>query len=162
VTLDPPAIRWLRSNWPGLALAIGLAAVISGALLLYRWRRRVFFRSPEILARLFDVLGQWAARLRVSWLPSQTPLEHAAAFNETVPEAEPAVNRLANMFVAKYYGRETPSIEAVSGLIRDWSRLEPNLWKRWVVQAARMERLRQALRKTNRRSDSDRLRPTGL
>ena len=50
----------------------------------------------------------------------------------------------------------------MAGLIRDWNQLEPNLWKRWVVQSARMERLRQALRRTKRRSDSDRLRPTGL
>ena len=115
VTLDPPAIRWLRSNWPGLALTVGLLALIGGALLLLRWRRQVFFQSPEILARLFDVLSQWAARLRVSWLPSQTPLERAAAFNETVPEAGPAVDRLANLFVAKYYGRATPSSEDCVG-----------------------------------------------
>ena len=162
VTLDPPAIRWLRSNWPGLALAVGLLALIGGALLLLRWRRQVFFQSPEILARLFDVLSQWAARLRVSWLPSQTPLERAAAFNEMVPEAGPAVDRLANLFVARYYGRATPSTEDVSGLVKDWGRLEPSLWKRWGVQAARMDRLRKALRRSKPGNDSSRIRPTGL
>ena len=162
VTLDPPAIRWLRSSWPGLALAVALLALISGALLLFRWRRQVFFQSPEILARLFDVLSQWAARLRVSWLPSQTPLERAAAFNEMVPEAGPAVDRLANLFVAKYYGRATPSSEDVSGLVKDWGRLEPSLWKRWGVQAAHMDRLRKALRRSKPGNDSPRIRPTGL
>jgi hypothetical protein len=162
VTLDPPAIRWLRANWPGLALTVGLLALIGGALLLLRWRRQVFFRSPEILARLFDVLSEWAVRLRVSWLPSQTPLERAAAFNEAVPEAGPAVDRLANLFVAKYYGRATPSTEDVSGLVKDWGRLEPSLWKRWGVQAARMERLRKALRRPKPGDDARRIRPTGL
>jgi hypothetical protein len=162
VTLDPPAIRWLRSNWPGLALTVALLALTSGALLLLRWRRQVFFRSPEILARLFDVLSEWAVRLRVSWLPSQTPLERAAAFNETVPEAGPAVDRLANLFVAKYYGRATPSSEDVSGLIKDWGRLEPSLWKRWGVQTARMNRLRRALRRSKPENDARRIRPTGL
>jgi hypothetical protein len=162
LTLDPPAIRWLRSNWPMLALTTGLLALIVGGLLLLRWRRQAFFQSPEILARLFDVLSHWAVRLRVSWLPSQTPLERAAAFNETVPEAGPAVDRLANLFVAKYYGRATPSSEDVSGLVKDWSRLEPSLWKRWGVQAARMDRLRKALRRTKPGNDPRRMRPTGL
>jgi hypothetical protein len=162
VTLDPPAVRWLRSNWPWLVLTVGLLALIVGALLLFRWRRQAFFQSPEILTRLFEVLSQWAARLRVSWLASQTPLEHAAAFNKTVPEAGLAVDRLATLFVARYYGRETPSDEAVSELVRDWSHLEPNLWKRWVVQAARMNRLRQALGRTKPQNDPRRIRPTGL
>jgi transglutaminase-like putative cysteine protease len=162
VTLDPPAIRWLRSNWPMLPLTTGLLALIVGALLLLRRRRQAFFQSPELLARLFDVLSHWAARLRVSWLPSQTPLERAAAFNETVPEAGPAVDRLANLFVAKYYGRATPSSEDMSGLVKDWGRLEPSLWRRWGVQSARMDRLRKALRRPKPGNDPRRIRPTGL
>ncbi len=153
MTLDPPAIRWLRSNWPELALAVGLLAIIAGALLLFRWRRQLFFQSPDLLVRLFDVLSHWASRLRVPWVPSQTPLERAAAFNSKVPEASPAVDRLANLFVAKYYGRELPTVEAVAALVREWSHLEPSLWKRWALQGAQTNRLRQALSRNKASGD---------
>lgn len=148
ITLEPPAIRWLRANWPKLA---ALAVVLLGsgaAALLIRWRRREFYRRPELLARLFDVLGRWADRLRIPWLASQTPRERAAAFNQTVPEAAPTVERLADLFVAERYGRQPPRQDALAGLIADWERLGPALWKRWLsLQLAGVHRLRRLARR---------------
>lgn len=140
VQLDPPAIRWLRANWLKLLAGILGAAIIAGAALAVHWRRQTFFRSPELLVRLFDVLGSWATRLRIQWFDSQTPLERAAAFNQQVPEAEPAVDRLAGLFVAQRYGRLQPSPDTVSVLVDDWVRLEPSLWKHWLSRVARSVR----------------------
>lgn len=148
ITLDPPIIRWLRANWLRLAVLAGALVGLIGAALVIRWRRREFYRRPELLARLFEVLGRWADRLRVLWLASQTPLERATAFSQAVPEADPTVGRLAELFVAERYGREQPRQEVLAGLIADWERLSPALWKRWLSQQLdRVRRLRQTARR---------------
>ncbi len=144
---DPAAIRWLKNNWPTLTAVTAIMALLVGGFTMLRWRRQAFFRNPELLARLFDVLGSWAARLRVPWLISQTPLERAAAFNAAVPEAEPAVGRLAGLFVAQRYGQVQPSSEAVGMLIGDWDHLEPTLWKRWLSRLAKTQRVRWMIRR---------------
>ena len=144
---DPPIIIWLRAHWLNVTLGSGLLVLVVGGALVLRWRRRVFFRSAELLTRLFEVLGGWAARFRVGWRPSDTPLEHATAFNEAVPEAQPAVGRLAGLFVAQRYGQTAPSPEAMAELIEDWGRLEPILWQRWLARLANSERLRARLRR---------------
>jgi transglutaminase-like putative cysteine protease len=150
VNVDPPVIIWLRANWPKLAALFVALAVVGGGWLLLRWQRQTFYRRPELLARLFDVLGRWAARLRIPWVASQTPWERATAFNRAVPEAEPTVGRLARLFVAERYGREAPGQEALTGLIADWERLGPTLWKRWLrLQLANANRLRQTARRGN-------------
>jgi transglutaminase-like putative cysteine protease len=150
VNMDPPVIRWLGANWPKLAASFVALALIIAGWLVQRWRRQTFYRRPELLARLFDVLGRWATRLRIPWGASQTPLERATAFNQAVPEAEPTVGRLARLFVAERYGRETPGDEALTGLIAEWERLGPTLWKQWLSrQLAHVNRLRLMARRGN-------------
>ncbi len=149
--VDPLAIWWLKRNWPQAVAVSGVLALLAGGFLLLRWRRRSFFGSPELLTRLFDVLGSWAARLRVPWPSSQTALERAAVFNVAVPEAEPAVDRLASMFVAQRYGGEQPTSEALGSLVGDWARLEPTLWKRWLSRLAKAERLHGMIRRKKKR-----------
>ncbi|MGC8779498.1 MAG: DUF4129 domain-containing protein, partial [Anaerolineae bacterium] len=109
----------------------------------WRWRRRTFFRRPELLVRLFEALGRWAERLHIPWQPSFTPLERATLFNRFVPEAQPAVGRLADLFVAERYGRRPPAADALDGLIEDWQQMEPALWRRWLnLQVARAKEWR--------------------
>ncbi len=145
-----PAIIWLRANWPKLLALVGPLLLIVGGWLLIRWRRQVFYRRPELLARLFEVLGRWATRLRIPWVASQTPLERATAFNQAVPEAMPTVGRLASLFIAERYGREQPGQEVLTSLIEDWERLGPTLWKHWLsLQLASANRLRQMVRRGN-------------
>lgn len=132
VRSDPPAIVWLRANWPKLAAALAAALLALSAWLVRRWQRRTFYRRPDLLVRLFEVVGRWAERLRIPWRPSFTPLERAAVFNQAIPEARPAVGRLADLFVAERYGRRPPADDALAGLIAEWEHLEPVLWKRWL------------------------------
>lgn len=149
-TADPPAIIWLRANWPQLLALVGALILVVGGWLLMRWRRQVFYRRPELLARFFEVLGRWAARLRIPWGASQTPWERATAFNQAVPEAQPMVGRLAGLFVAERYGREEAGPEVMAGLIEDWERLGPTLWKRWLgLRLASANRLWQMARRGN-------------
>lgn len=149
-TADPPAIIWLRANWPQLLALVSALILVVGGWLLMRWRRQVFYRRPELLARFFEVLGRWAARLRIPWGASQTPWERATAFNQAVPEAQPMVGRLAGLFVAERYGREEAGPEVMAGLIEDWERLGPTLWKRWLgLRLAGANRLWQMARRGN-------------
>ncbi len=150
ITVDPPAIRWLRANWPLLVtLAVLVIGLIAAALLIH-WRRQVFYQRPELLVRLFETLGRWATRLRIPWLASQTPHERAAAFSQALPEARPTVNQLTGLFVAERYGRQPPTPEALASLIAGWERLEPTFWKRWLsLQLDTFKRLLRPARRNN-------------
>jgi transglutaminase-like putative cysteine protease len=132
-----PFERWLRSNWGWFATVAGLALAIAAVAAFIRWQRQSLFRDSEVLARLFNLLGLWARRLRIPWRPSQTPLEKAASFNTRLPEAAPAVDTLANLFIAQQYGRQRPAPEKLHTLSNEWEKLLPRLWQRWLVGQVR-------------------------
>ncbi len=129
--------RWLRGNWGWLAAGFTIIAAVIGGIRYFRWRQASLFRDSEVLARLFGLLGLWATRLQVRWRASETPLERAAAFNERLPEAAPAVDTIADLFVAQRYGRQQPGPEAIGGLARMWEQLQPRLWKHWLLSQHR-------------------------
>jgi hypothetical protein len=118
------------------ALAVVAAALVGGWRYL-RWRQVDLFRDSEVLGRLFGLLGLWADRLRIPWRSSQTPLEKAASFNARLPEAAPAVDTIANLFIAQQYGRQQPPRESITRLAKAWQQLQPQLWKRWLADQVR-------------------------
>ena len=133
-TRTPSAFeRWLQSNWGWLAAVSAILLVAAGAARYFRWRQVSLFRDSEVLARLFGLLGLWAARLQIRWRASETPLERASAFNERLPDAAPAVDAITGLFVAQQYGRQDPAPEAINGLAPLWSQLQPRLWKLWLI-----------------------------
>jgi transglutaminase-like putative cysteine protease len=124
-------LRWAKAHWPGLT--VGAAALLfTIAALLWERRRRVRAADPDLALLLYGLLARWATRLRVSWPASHTPLEHATAFGRVVPEAEPPVSRLANLFTAQQYGRQQPTPEVLQDVAADWRSLQPLFWKRWL------------------------------
>ncbi len=129
--------RWLRSNWGWLVAAAVVAVAVIGGWQVLRRRQIDLFRDSEVLARLFALLGLWANRLRIPWRSSQTPLEKAASFNAKLPEAAPAVDTIAGLFIAQQYGRQQPPRESIDGLAKSWRQLQPQLWKRWLVGQVR-------------------------
>ncbi len=122
---------WLARNWGWLA---ALALLAAGALRWQAARRRqaTAIRDEATLGRLFERLGVWAARLHIHWPASDTPLEHAAQFGGAVPEAAPAAERIASLFVARQYGRQQPAPEALAEASTGWEALRPRLWRRWL------------------------------
>jgi transglutaminase-like putative cysteine protease len=129
--------RWLQGNWGWLA-----ALAVAGAALTIGWgylrRRQIdLFRDSEVLARLFALLGTWANRLSIPWRSSQTPLERAAAFNARLPEAAPAVDTIAGLFIAQQYGRQQPPSESITRLAKLWRQLQLQLWRQWLVGQVR-------------------------
>ncbi len=138
ITSDPATMvsgfeRWLRSNWGWLAAGLVILLAAAGATRYFRWRQVNLFRDSEVLAKLFGLLGLWAARLHIRWRASETPLERAAAFNEKLPDAAPAVDAITGLFVAQQYGRQNPAPETISGLAPLWNKLQPRLWKLWLI-----------------------------
>ncbi len=130
-------LQWLRGNWVGVTAALVGSGLAIGLWLTVRRRRQGFLRDPHLVGRLFDLLAQWAGRLRVPWPASHTPLEHGAAMSQRLPEAEPPIRRLAGLFVAEQYGQQEPSPEAVASSIEDWRGLQPIFWRGWLRRLVR-------------------------
>jgi transglutaminase-like putative cysteine protease len=123
---------WVKRNWGWLLLVSGLVAGAAGAWAVMRRRRAALFGDTEAIGQLFGMMGVWAARLRIPWPSSHTPLEHAAEFDSKLPEAALAVDHIASLFVAQRYGRQRPSSEILAGVVQDWRALQPRLWRRWL------------------------------
>ena len=129
----PPGLSgWVQANRTALIVGMLAAILAASAWLWLRRQRLALRRDPDLLGRLFGWIEAWAARLRVPWPASHTLLEHAAAFSHALPEAEPTVNRVTELFVAQQYGREEPPAAALSAAAADWEQLQPLLWKRWL------------------------------
>lgn len=134
-----PAL-WLRRHWGWWAAPLLLAATCGAAWWLLRRRKVALIREREALARLFGLLGVWAARLRIPWPASQTPLERASTFGEHLPEAAPTVDSIARLFVAQQYGRQQPEQNKMTSLVERWLALQPRLWRRWLIGPGRGKR----------------------
>lgn len=125
-------LLWER-NWGWFVAILLLSAAAGAGWWLLRQRRVALFRDANALVKLFAVLGVWATRLKIPWQASQTPLERASSFNKRLPEAAPAVDGIAQMFVAQQYGRLQPAREAVTPVVERWLALQPTLWRRWLI-----------------------------
>ncbi len=122
----------LAARWPIWAALLG-AIFLAGAVGLVANRRLAALRrDPQLLVRLFARLGTWARRLRVPWPASDTPLEHAARLGERVPQAQPAVNRLATLLAAQVYGRQQPDTDALAATLLEWQQLQSVFWGFWL------------------------------
>lgn len=132
-----PVVAWLQHNWGWLLAALSAIALTVGGMRYLRWRQVVLFKDSQVLARLFALLGLWAARLRVPWRPSQTPMERAAGLNARLPEGTSTINTIAGLFVAQRYGRQSPPGDAMADLAQEWPKLQPKLWKQWLMRTLR-------------------------
>jgi hypothetical protein len=129
-------MRWLANHQPALALFSVIVVLVVIAAFYLRRREEAFLASPELLAGLLGRVGAWAARLRIPWPSSHTPMEHAVRFGREVPEAKPVVDQIATLFVAQRYGRQQPQPETVQRAVTEWARLRAILWKRWLRKVA--------------------------
>jgi hypothetical protein len=61
-------------------------------------------------------------------------MERADAFGNRVPDAGPALSRLAILFAAQRYGKQQPVETEIRLVTEEWRRLQPALWKNWVKE----------------------------
>ncbi len=132
-----PLARWFEQNWLKLTLILAVAGLAAGYWVWQRRERRAFYSDRNLVFRLFDLLGQWASRLRVPWLPSSTPLERAAVFGAALPEVGEPVARMAGLFAAQQYGRLQPAAEVLTQTAAEWEGLQPALWRGWAARLLR-------------------------
>ena len=122
-----------------LLLAAALAAAALVGVLLWRRRQPAAQRArqralldPLFTAKLFGRLLQWAQRLRLPLLPSQTPNEQAAALVAAVPEGRTAIQSIADLYVEDLYSPHEPNQRKAEQALVAWASLQPLLRRTWL------------------------------
>ena len=140
---------------PTVALLIaGLVLLIAAiaAVAMWTYENRGSSRQMHGGEWVFARLARMARWLRVRLAPSQTPYEQAQALSQIIPHHEPAIERVASLYVLERYGRTpTDLIEART----TWRSLRRPMW--WTGFKRRLPHSLPSPRKLFRRKKSDRV-----
>ena len=98
-----PSDLLVSGNW-WIGLLLMLAVVAVGAVVLLRSsarrsRAEQVRQDPQFTSKLFGKLVQWAQRLKLPLLPSQTPHEQAALLVRVAPEGRSAIMAITDLYV---------------------------------------------------------------
>ena len=122
-----------------LLLVAALAAAALYGVILWRRRQPAAQRArqralldPLFTTKLFGRLLQWAQRLRLPLLPSQTPNEQAAALVAAVPEGRAAIQSIADLYVEDLYSPHEPNQRKAEQALVAWASLQPLLRRTWL------------------------------
>lgn len=110
------AALWWRRRRPGIS---------AGA------RQRVLL-DPLFTVNLYGWLMQWAQRLHLPLLPSQTPHEQAASLGGVVPEGQAAIQSITDLYVEELYSPHEPDQRRSEQALLAWGDLQPMLRRAWV------------------------------
>lgn len=122
-------------------LLVAVALIAAALLGLVLWRRRQpsaqrarqrALLDPLFTTKLFGRLLQWAQRLHLPLLPSQTPNEQAAALVAVVPEGRTAIQSIAELYVEDLYSPHEPSQRKAEQALVAWASLQPLLRRTWL------------------------------
>jgi len=127
-----------RSFW-WVAALLGLVVLLAAALI---WRRRQPTGSvrareralldPQFTANLYGWLMQWAHRLHLPLLSSQTPHEQAAALGAAVPDGRVAIQSITDLYVEEIYSPHESDQRRWEGALAAWGDLQPLLRRAWL------------------------------
>jgi transglutaminase-like putative cysteine protease len=136
--------------WIGLASLAGLLGVVAWRRLRPsspRARQRVLL-DPLFTAKLYGRLLQWAQRLRLPLLSSQTPNEQASALVAAVPEGQAAIQSITDLYVEDLYSPRGPNQRKAEQALIAWMTLQPLLRRTWLqVRLQRVTSARQIFRR---------------
>lgn len=127
----PPADARARA----LAAAVVAAAValVVGVTLWTRQRRGPQAAlSPEMVLSVYGRLMEWAQRLRIPLSPSHTPHERAAILGQAVPQGQPAIAVITDVYVQEQYSPYPVEAERVQEVATAWEGLRPLLRQAWL------------------------------
>lgn len=128
-----PTAAEQRLWWLGIAAM--LVVVAGAAFMLMRpsaRRGRQLWPDPQMIDRLYGRLLQWAGRLRLPLLPSQTPSEHAAVLSRAVPEGQSAFSAITDLYVQEQYSPHGPDARLAQQVVTEWAGLQPVLRRYWL------------------------------
>ena len=121
-----------------VAALLGLA-LLAAALV---WRRRQPAGSvrareralldPQFTANLYGWLMQWAHRLHLPLLSSQTPHEQAAALGTAVPDGRAAIQSITDLYVEDIYSPHESDQRQWERALLAWGDLQPLLRRAWL------------------------------
>lgn len=113
--------------WPWIIGGAALVVVIVAAgVTMYVYEvRGSNRRAPRGGEWAFARMARMAQWLRVKLLPWQTPYEQAQTLSKIMPRSEPAIERVANLYVHERYGRGEPELQEAQ---LTWRSLRGPMW----------------------------------
>lgn len=113
--------------WPWIIGGAALVVVIAAAAVtMYVYEvRGSNRRAPRGGEWAFARMARMAQWLRVKLLPWQTPYEQAQTLSKIMPRSEPAIERVANLYVHERYGRGEPELQEAQ---LTWRSLRGPMW----------------------------------
>ena len=123
----------LNPTRPGSWLLGGLALLILAGVtvLLMGSRRAARLGGVGAIYQNMLRLARWAG---ASVRPSLTPLEHAAALGEVVPEGERPARRIAGLYTREKYGQRPAGEQEQRRVSEAWRELRPRLVRQTIVR----------------------------
>ncbi|MCS6843975.1 MAG: DUF3488 and transglutaminase-like domain-containing protein [Caldilineales bacterium] len=141
---DSTAVAELASRNPAAVALVGVVAVAVLALALWRRRRRSprvpGSLQPQLVLTIYGRLMEWAQRLRLPLQPSQTPHERAAVLAQAVPQGQPAIATITEVYVREQYSPYPVEAESVQEVVVAWEGLRPLLRRAWLSLRTRPRR----------------------
>jgi transglutaminase-like putative cysteine protease len=122
---------WPLSTLWTVVLVFGLVLAATGGFVLWLLRRPPA-TVPHLLTQLYGRLVQWGERLKLSWLPHQTPYEQAQLMAQAVPEGQEQIESITGLYVRECFGPTPARDEELSSAAQHWMVLQPLLWRRWL------------------------------
>jgi hypothetical protein len=116
--------RRLPRIWPLLA-GLLLAGLVGVGLAWTSWQRGL--RGLSLASGLYERMTRLARLIGVRDAPSQTPYEYADTLGQTVPQGQPDIQQIAEVYVReRFSGREITAEESQT-LVATWRRLRQTL-----------------------------------
>ncbi|MCB0233124.1 MAG: DUF4129 domain-containing protein, partial [Anaerolineae bacterium] len=89
-------------------------------------------QDPLFASKLFGKLVQWAQRLKLPLLPSQTPHEQAALLAGITPEGRAAIMSITDLYVEDLYSPYEVDERRAVNAASSWSGLQQLFRREWV------------------------------
>ncbi|MCB0200417.1 MAG: DUF4129 domain-containing protein [Anaerolineae bacterium] len=131
-----PSTVPVSSNW-WIGLVLMLVVVAAGAVVMLRSGSRrsrtdQVRQDPQFASKLFGKLVQWAQRLRLPLLPSQTPHEQAALLVRAAPEGRNAIMSITDLYVEDLFSPYEIDERNAANAASSWDGLQKLFRREWM------------------------------
>ncbi|MEZ4769779.1 MAG: transglutaminaseTgpA domain-containing protein [Caldilineales bacterium] len=131
-----PSTLPVSGNW-WIGLVLMLVVVAVGAVVMLRSgarrsRAEQVRQDPQFTSKLFGKLVQWAQRLKLPLLPSQTPHEQAALLARVAPEGRTAIMSITDLYVEDLFSPYDIDERRAVNAATAWDGLQKLFRREWV------------------------------